>query len=157
MCRIATDRVAEAGLADRVELRVGAVPPISREDDSFDTAFMSFTLELFPPAAIPGVLAEARRVLAPGGRLAVVSMATVPEGGRESAMEHLYRWMHQHFPHIVDCQPIDAGRLLQEAGFTISQRVEMEIWAMPVVALVGVLPHVGKQGDESIIGQVPCR
>ncbi|MEO8166149.1 MAG: hypothetical protein ABI619_12210, partial [Betaproteobacteria bacterium] len=48
-----------------------------------------------------------RRVLKPGGRFGTVSMATTPPGQTDSLLERTYKWMHEHFPHIVDCQPID--------------------------------------------------
>jgi demethylmenaquinone methyltransferase/2-methoxy-6-polyprenyl-1,4-benzoquinol methylase len=46
--------------------------------------------------------------------------------------------MHQHFPHIVDCQPIPARRLLADAGFEIRRSERLAIWTMPVAVLVGV-------------------
>ena len=134
---VAWRRVQEAGVADRVTLCVAEVPPLPYNDDSFDAVTMSFTLELFRLEVIPTVLSEARRVLRAGGRLGVVSMAITPEGERDSVLERTYKWMHRHFPHIVDCQPIDAVRLVEEAGFRVTRRVDMTIWTMPVVALVG--------------------
>jgi ubiquinone/menaquinone biosynthesis C-methylase UbiE len=134
---VAQRRIAAAGIRSPVELKVGAVPPLPYADASFDAVSMSFTLELFPSASIPEVLAEVRRVLRSGGRLGVVAMATVEEGARESILEKTYKWMHQHFPHIVDCQPIPARQLLEEAGFEISRGERLEIWTMPVAVLVG--------------------
>jgi demethylmenaquinone methyltransferase/2-methoxy-6-polyprenyl-1,4-benzoquinol methylase len=104
----------------------------------FDAAFTSFTLELFPLDDIPVVLAEIRRVLRDGGRLGVVSMATVKQGERASLLEKTYVWMHRHFPHIVDCQPIDVAQCLADAGFDVQDEIDMEIWTMPVRAVLGV-------------------
>jgi hypothetical protein len=42
--------------------------------------------------------------------------------------------MHRHFPHIVDCRPIDVEQRLGEAGFTIQRIERLEIWGLPVVA-----------------------
>jgi demethylmenaquinone methyltransferase/2-methoxy-6-polyprenyl-1,4-benzoquinol methylase len=97
---------------------------------------MSFTLELFPDDVIPELLAETRRVLRPGGRLGVVSMAATPQGEPESAVTHTYKWLHRHFPHIVDCRPIDAPALLDAAEFDPRQVIEMSIWTLPVVVLL---------------------
>ncbi len=137
MLQVSQKRVDEAGLSDRVKLQVGDSQPLPYDDAQFDAVSMSFTLELFPLDQIPGVLGEIRRVLRPGGRLGVVSMATTPEGQKESGLTHTYKWMHQHFPHIVDCQPIDAVQFLKDAGFEIKQRIDLNIWSLPVVALVG--------------------
>jgi ubiquinone/menaquinone biosynthesis C-methylase UbiE len=138
MAREARHRLEAEGLADRVELRVAAAPPLPFPDKSFDIASLSFTLELFPEATLPTVLAELQRVLRPTGRLGVVAMATPGAGDKESALSHTYRWLHRHFPHIVDCQPIDVERFLEEAGFELRARERMSIWTLSVAIVVGV-------------------
>jgi demethylmenaquinone methyltransferase/2-methoxy-6-polyprenyl-1,4-benzoquinol methylase len=138
MCQVARSRVTEAGLADRVSLKVGSVPPLPYPDAEFDAVSMSFTLELFPLNVIPDVLSEIKRVLKPGGRIGDVSMALVRAGERDSLLEKTYKWMHRHFPHIVDCQPIDVADDLKRAGFTVRDNVELKIWTMPVATVVGV-------------------
>jgi ubiquinone/menaquinone biosynthesis C-methylase UbiE len=137
MRQVAQARVVEAGMADRVSLRVGSVPPLPYADAQFDAVSMSFTLELFPLTVIPEVLSEIKRVLKPGGRLGVVSMALVRAGERDSLLEKTYKSMHRHFPHIVDCQPIDVADDLKRAGFVVRDDVELKIWTMPVAAVVG--------------------
>lgn len=136
MQSVASKRVAEAGLTGRVDLRVGEAPPLPYEEGRFDVVALSFTLELFPLDVIPQVLAEIRRVLVEGGRVGVVSMATVLANDRESALERTYKWMHMHFPHIVDCQPIDAERLISESGLTIIQQERHALFTMPVAVVV---------------------
>ena len=133
---VSRERLVSAGLDQRVDLRVESVPPLSLPDDSMDVVAMSFTLELFPLDSIPEVLAECRRVLKPEGRLGVVSMATVADGERESLLEKTYIWMHQHFPHIVDCQPIPAERMIQDAGFQLVQQQRIDLFTMPVAIVV---------------------
>lgn len=119
-----------------VRLLVQTVPPLPLEA-TVDAVTMKLTLELFPLHEIPMLLAECRRVLKPSGRLGVVSMATVDEGERASMLEKTYVWMHSHFPHIVDCQPIPLEVLLASAGFSIQQKAKLEIFTMPVAAVVG--------------------
>ena len=97
---------------------------------------MSFTLELFPLETIPQVLSEVRRVLRAGGRFATVSMATVGPGEHDSLLERTYKWMHRHFPHIVDCQPIDADRVVRDAGFTVAASARVSMWTMPVAVIL---------------------
>ena len=139
MLEVATRKVESKSLADRVDLSVGDARQLPYEDDSFDAVFASFTLELFSLNDIPAVLAEVARVLKPGGRLGVVSMATVQEGEKASALEKTYVWMHQHFPHIVDCQPIDVVELVEGAGLQVQEKVEMTIWTMPVRCVVATV------------------
>ncbi len=135
---VALHKVQEAGLEARVHLSIGDARELPYESATFDAAFLSFTLELFPLDQIPNVLNEIKRVLKPKGRLGVVSMATVGPDETESVLERTYIWMHQHFPHIVDCQPIDVEHFFRRAGFEISKRHRMEIFTMPVEAIVGV-------------------
>lgn len=136
MRNVTSRRVAQAHLDDRVTLRREEVPPLSDDDATFDAVFMSFTLELFPTPRIPEVLREVRRVLTPRGRLGVVAMATVRPGEPESALERGYKWMHRHFPHIVDCQPIDVERLIVAAGYTLIRQERMDLFTMPVAVVM---------------------
>jgi demethylmenaquinone methyltransferase/2-methoxy-6-polyprenyl-1,4-benzoquinol methylase len=46
--------------------------------------------------------------------------------------------MHRHFPHLVDCQPIDLVRFIRDAAFEVDTEEELEIWTMPVRAVVGI-------------------
>jgi ubiquinone/menaquinone biosynthesis C-methylase UbiE len=149
MTRVARQRLESAGLEDRVELRMAAAPPLPWSDSTFDAVTMSFTLELFPEEVIPELLAETRRVLRPAGRLGVVSMASGSRGERESLLVHTYKWLHRHFPHIVDCRPIDVVARVRAAGFEPREVVEMAIWTLPVVALVAVATTVPGPPDRS--------
>lgn len=131
MRNVARDRL-EAARVSRVELQVAAIPPIPTSDRVFNAAFMAFTLELFPDDTIPMVLQEIMRVLTAKGRLVVVSM---DRGGHRHVpgfAERTYQWMHRHFPHIVDCRPIDSEGRLVDAGFVIEQTVGLDIWNLPV-------------------------
>jgi len=136
MRSVASKRVAEEDLEDRVDLRVGEAPPLPYGDARFEVVTMSFTLELFPLDVIPEVLTEIRRVLVDSGRVGVVSMATVLADDSESVLERTYKWMHMHFPHIVDCQPIDAERLVTDSGLTITQQERISLFTMPVAVVV---------------------
>lgn len=136
MQQVAQKRVNDSGKQKTVELLVDTVPPLPLDNETFNAVTMSFTLELFPLDLIPSVLDECRRVLKPTGRLGVVSMATVHDNETESVLERTYKWMHTHFPHIVDCQPIDAERLVRAAGFDLDQSERFDLFTMPVAILV---------------------
>lgn len=137
MCDVAAKRLAEAGFEENVRLEVAEVPPLPFEDNAFNAVTCSFTLELFPLDVIPSVVDEVKRVLIPGGRFGAVSMAVTPDGGKDSVLEKTYKWMHHHFPHIVDCQPIDAAKFFEDGGLEITAREDIVMWTMPVIALVG--------------------
>jgi demethylmenaquinone methyltransferase/2-methoxy-6-polyprenyl-1,4-benzoquinol methylase len=138
MLAVANRKLTAAAPKTPIDLRVAdarALPFVAAE---FDAVYTSFTLELFPEGDIPVVLAEARRVLKPGGRIGVVSMATVRPGHHTSVLERTYVWMHRHFPHLVDCRPIDTEAVVSAAGFRITTVQDLEIWTMPVRVVIGV-------------------
>ena len=137
MRSVARERIAREGLDASVRMDVGDGRTLPYEDGRFDAAFMSYTLELFDPQEIPGVLTEVSRVLRAGGRLGVVALA---EKDHPGFMSELYKWLHEHFPHLVDCRPIDAIGHLRRADFRIRETIGMSIWGLPVVAVLAIKP-----------------
>lgn len=137
MLEVAQRKLTASGVTTPIDLRLGDARELPFADSTFDAVYTSFTLELFPEGDIPLVLAEAKRVLKPGGRIGVVSMAMVRPGDRVSGLEKTYVWMHRHFPHLVDCRPIDTEALVSAAGFQIASHQDLEIWTMPVRVVVG--------------------
>lgn len=135
MRSVAQERLSKEGLPGVVELAIGDARQLAFADQSFDAAFMSFTLELFDDTDIPRVLDQIRRVLRPAGRLAVVSMS---KEAHETPMTDVYVWMHRHFPHFVDCRPIPLAQHLEQAGFRVEHLEKQSIWGLPVaIALAG--------------------
>jgi len=134
MKAVAEQRLRSTDAGASVDLHVAAVPPIPVGDAAFAAVFTAFTLELFPDDTLPTILGEVRRTLRAGGRFVVVSMDVGTAEQRRGAPERIYTWMHRHFPHIVDCRPIDVEQRLAEAGFTVQRIERLEIWGLPVVA-----------------------
>ena len=133
MLELARRRVADADLSSRVTFELADARSLPIDDETLDIAFMSFTLELFDKDDIPRILDEVYRVLRPNGRLGVVSLAKSKHPG---ILTDIFAWLHRHFPHFVDCQPIDAAELIQRAGFSIERTINMDIWTLPVVAVI---------------------
>jgi demethylmenaquinone methyltransferase/2-methoxy-6-polyprenyl-1,4-benzoquinol methylase len=72
-------------------------------------------------------------VLKPGGRIAVISLnKTEPL----TIAEDIYIYLHRHFPHFIDCQPIKVEQHLKDAGFTIAKSETMSLWGLPVAMVV---------------------
>jgi SAM-dependent methyltransferase len=70
MLEVARARIAREGLGDRVEVRQGDAARLDFPDGSFD--FATVVQVYLYVSDVEGALAEATRVLRPGGRLAVV-------------------------------------------------------------------------------------
>jgi ubiquinone/menaquinone biosynthesis C-methylase UbiE len=143
MRNVAQEAIEKAGVAGRVEMRIGDAAQLPFEDGYFDAIFMSFTLELFDTPEIPVVLAQCRRVLRSGGRLAVVAMSKKGEGG---SMLRLYEWVHEKMPKYVDCRPIYARQSLEEAGFEVEEAAVKSMWGLPVeIVLAKSFSESGRQ------------
>ena len=70
MVRVARDRIAAAGLADRVRVEVGDVQVLDLPDETFDTVVSTYTFCTIPDPA--SAAKEAFRILRPGGRFLLV-------------------------------------------------------------------------------------
>ncbi len=136
---VAAERIARAGLDERVDLHVGDASGLPFPDESFDAVFMSFTLELFDTPELGAVLGECRRVLRPGGRLGVVALALRDPPGLAT---RVYLWFHRRLPRLADCRPIPTADLVRAAGFTDLHSTRRSIWTLPVDVLVARTPAV---------------
>jgi len=138
MLAIARERLRREGLSERADLRLGDAANLDFvESDSLDGVFMSFTLELFDNPEIPRVLAECRRVLKAGGRLAVVSMTKTDPPGLPV---RIYEWFHEHMPNYADCRPIFARRAIEQSEFKIRDVSLSSMWGLPVEIVLGTKP-----------------
>lgn len=126
----ATRRLGD--LAPRVDLRVGDAIRLALPNASADGVFACFVLDLFDTPDLPVVLATVRRVLKPGGRVCVVAMDL-----RDPATfaTRLYALAHRWMPRLVDCRPIPATALLQDAGFTVETEERYSSWGLPIVVV----------------------
>jgi demethylmenaquinone methyltransferase/2-methoxy-6-polyprenyl-1,4-benzoquinol methylase len=131
MIIVARRRARHSGMGGRISMQVGDASRLPFPNNQFQTAFMSFTLELFEIKEIPVILSECQRVLQPGGSLGIVSLAK-----KDTRAEEIYEWFHFRFPKIVDCRPILIRPLLEAAGFEVGKTVVKRLWGLPVEAVV---------------------
>jgi len=136
MLELTKRKLEKTKLRDRVELYCGDAVNLPYDDDTFDVAFMSFTLELFDTPEIPRVLEEVRRVLRPEGRLGVVSLSK--ENG-SSALLRLYEWAHKKWPKYIDCRPIYAEKSLIDAGYEIRSKQKARLAGLPGEIIIASL------------------
>jgi arsenite methyltransferase len=118
MLHLARARTVPAGSAP-VEYRHGGANAVPYPDGSFDAAVATQVLEYV--ADIPAALAEAWRVLRPGGRLLVMDTdwdSIVWHGTNPDRMRRILLTWEQH---VVDpFLPRTLGRHLRRAGFDVA-------------------------------------
>ncbi len=129
MLEITKRRLEKTRLLDRVELYCGDAASLPYDDETMDGVFMAFTLELFDTSEISKVLEEVKRILKPGGRIAVISLSKMIG---ESLMVRFYEWVHNKWPEYADCRPIYLEDAVKDAGFQISSRESAKLFRLPL-------------------------
>jgi ubiquinone/menaquinone biosynthesis C-methylase UbiE len=138
MLKVTRDRLLRSGLATGSRLCCADAAQLPFRDNSCDAILMAFTLELFDTPEIPQVLSETRRVLKPGGRIAVVSLSK--EGEASTAMR-LYEWAHRKWPRYADCRPIYVERSMTACGYTVRSRVRASMAGLPLETVLANKPE----------------
>jgi arsenite methyltransferase len=125
MLAIAAERERARGAAP-VEFRAGDALALPFGDDSFDAAVATQVYEYVDD--MPAALAEARRVLRPGGRLLVLDTDWDSIVWRSSDRERMRRMLAAWDEHLVDPHlPARLSGLLADAGFTVTLRTTIPI------------------------------
>lgn len=87
-------------------------------DDSFDLVTVSYLLHLLDRETRSQVIEECARVLRPGGRIGVITIAP-PRHGVTAALTAPVRWAAERYPsRLVGLRPLDPGPDLAAGGFT---------------------------------------
>ena len=129
MVDLARARVAPFGARAEIRQTDGS-PRIDAPDGSFDRFVSTYVLDLLPAAEIRALLAEAHRLLAPGGRLGIAGL-TYGEAGAARAVSWLWGRIHRLRPALVGgCRPIDVAAFLGEGGWEIRHRSIVSPWGV---------------------------
>ena len=129
---VAMEKLRRLDLGDGVDLQVADACSLPFDDDSFDVACISFTLELFSVDEMQQVLGECRRVLQPTGRLGVTAMSNHDR----TAMARIYEWLRRYFPAYMDCRPIPVDTVVQNRHFHVVERERSSMAMIPVSIIV---------------------
>jgi SAM-dependent methyltransferase len=119
----------------RVALTDGTVE-LPAPDSSVDRVLSTYVLDLLSPADAAAFVAEARRVLRPGGVLALASLAP----GRTPParlVTRLWRAVWSLNPALLGgCRPLDLGGLLDAGGWDVSAHFPVTDWFLSSDVLV---------------------
>lgn len=133
-------RLARLTVVGSNRLQEGSAYNLQFESESFDVLFNTFMLDMFPETDFPRVLSEFKRVLKPGGKLA---LAYFSHG--QTRANHFWVWIAKHFPTLLtECRPIQLETPLQQAGFEILHHEEISQGTFPstiVLARKARQPH----------------
>lgn len=135
MVAIAEKRALQAGYGS-YRLRLGDAYDLQFSDDTFDVLVNNYMFDLLPERDFSVVLEEFKRVLRPGGRLAIVNMA---HGRRwyNGIWNHLYRVS----PALLGgCRSISLLPLLQQCGFRDTKREYISQFTFPSEVVFGIAP-----------------
>lgn len=105
-----------------------------------DRLFAAYLLDLIPLEDLMGVLAEFRRVLKPGGCIALVSMTEVADAASRlliGAWKAVYRISPVA---CGGCRPVQLAHLVSELGFQHLTRQVIVQAAIPSEVVLGVRP-----------------
>ena len=135
MLIVAERRVARAR-DDIYNLQVGDAYDLPFPDDSFDVLVNNYMFDLLPERDFVKVLEEFKRVLHPGGRLAMVNMT---HGKRW--YNGIWRRLYQASPALLGgCRSVSLLPLVLQCGFRETRREYVSQFTFPSEVVFGVAP-----------------
>ncbi len=145
---VALAREALAAWPERAQVVRTAGPPVLPVGDgAFDRLVTVYVLDLLDDADTDLFLAEAHRVLVPGGYLGIVSL-TCPEHGPARVVARLWSGVRERFPRAVGgCRPVSLAPRLQADRWRMRYRQTVVQLLVPSEVVVAErLPAEGVPG-----------
>jgi ubiquinone/menaquinone biosynthesis C-methylase UbiE len=126
-----------APYADRATVRLtDGEPRLPYPDGTFDRFVANYVLDLLPESEIVILLAEARRVLTPDGRLCLISL-TNGTGPFSRFVVWLWRRAHAWSARFVGgCRPVDLRTFLPERAWRVLEHEIVVAYGLPSQVVV---------------------
>lgn len=135
MVTLARTRLARFGERARVEVSDGA-PRLAVADGAADRFVTNYVLDLLPFEEIDAALAEAHRVLSPGGRLCATGL-TDGDGPLSRLVSGLWRGVQRLAPRLVGgCRPVRVAERLDPGRWRTLDAATVVAWGVPSEVLV---------------------
>ena len=135
---IRADRKAARSETNNYRLRIGDAYDLDFPDDSFDVLVNNYMFDLLPQQDFLTVLEEFKRVLRPGGRLAMVNM-TKGERWYNGIWERIYRIN----PALLGgCRGVFLLSQIEVSGFIHVEREYVSQFTFPSEIVCGALPEI---------------
>ena len=136
MVELARERLQSFGDRARVEPSDGSAE-LPLPDGACDRFVSNYVLDLLPEAEIRKVLAEAHRLLEPGGRICLTGLTT-GAGPLSRMVMTVWRAIHRLRPSLVGgCRPIEVLRLLPATEWEVEHHTKVVAWGVPSEGLGG--------------------
>jgi demethylmenaquinone methyltransferase/2-methoxy-6-polyprenyl-1,4-benzoquinol methylase len=100
-------------------------------------------LDLIPLRDLPVVLEQFKRVLKPGGRLALVNMSK-PDACQRTWWESVYQWLPRRWvPYLLGgCRPVVMAGLVKDVGFEEVRREFVPSFFLPSEVVTATKPRI---------------
>jgi SAM-dependent methyltransferase len=135
MVRLARERLAPFGERAQVVQTAGE-PATGEPDASYDRFVSNYVLDLLSEDDIRAVLAEAARILRPGGLLCLVGLTTGCTPASR-VVARLWSAVHRLSPALVGgCRPLDLTPLLPEDTWSVQTHRRLSAFGVPSEVLV---------------------
>lgn len=140
MIGLARDRVARFG--DRAEVRLAPenAPQLDVPTGGFDRFVSTYVMDLLSPEDIARVLAEAHRILSPGGRLCLAGL-THGSTAVSRTVSWLWGHIHQWRPQVVGgCRPLTLMPFLSSPEWRVLHHRVVVAYGIPSEVVVASKP-----------------
>lgn len=129
MVGLARERVAELGTRAEIRQTDGS-PRITAPAGSFDRFLSTYVLDLLSPEDVDAVLAEAHRLLRPGGLLGLVGL-TPGGSGLPRLVTYVWKGIHSLSPQFVGgCRPLELTKRLPSERFALRHHNIVTPWSL---------------------------